>query len=47
MNKQVIKKIKRLNGENHLQIKQGYFNHQKVIDELLKNGVVKIPFSWV
>lgn len=27
--------------------KQGYFNHQKVIDELLKNGVAKIPFAWV
>lgn len=27
--------------------KQGYFNTENVIQELRKNGIVKIPFSWV
>lgn len=27
--------------------KQGYFNRNRVIDELQEKGIVKIPFAWV
>ena len=26
---------------------QGYFDKQRVIDELMKNGNVKVPFKWL